>query len=87
MEGIDLAISYFGPKAAKTIKKYGPLYVRKLAKDPEERQKHCRVCGERIKGGAKFHLTRRFYCKGCGHRTHVSCAESVSRQLCRACAD
>jgi hypothetical protein len=51
---------------------------------PGEPMKHCRVCGDRIKKGLKYQTTRRFVCKGCGHRTHVSCAAEVGR-LCKAC--
>lgn len=57
----------------------------KVGEDPTEEQKSCRVCGIYIKGGAKFHFGKRFYCARCGHRTHKSCAGDRSQEICRAC--
>ena len=85
MDPLASVAKAFTAQAFEALEKYGPLYVDKLGKDPEEAKKHCRVCGERIKGGVKFHLTRRFYCVKCGHRTHYHCAGDVPGRLCSGC--
>lgn len=77
---------FFTEKAVKYLMKQGPNLVEKLATDAEEAKKHCAVCGEYIKGGAKFNVTRRFYCARCRHRTHVHCAGNLKAQLCERCA-
>lgn len=75
----------FGPVAADYLLGRGEQYIEHMGRHAEEVEKHCLVCGRRIKAGAKFHATRRFYCRGCGHRTHVGCAADVSGKLCKQC--
>ena len=78
-------LTRFGPKAAEYLLKRGEQYLEHMSTDADEMHKHCLVCGRRIKAGAKFHATRRFYCGGCGLRTHVGCAADVNGKLCKQC--
>lgn len=75
----------FSLAAAKYLMKYGNEAVEKMLQDPSEVKKHCGVCGERIKGGAEFGLSKRFYCIVCGHRTHRHCAGDRSKKICARC--
>lgn len=61
--------------------------IEKARHPHTDEQKCCRVCGKRIKENAKFLFGRRFYCRGCGHRTHVRCAADRRERVCAKCGD